>query len=476
MTTKLDNDTILELKLERARISFWHFCQLMFPKFFTDDRKYLREICDSVQEFVFNDEEHFLIVNAPPRHGKSLIAQCLTAWLFGLSTNYRVMTGSYNERLSGLFARTVRNMIMTEKVGDNIVYSDIFPDTAVKYGEAAAAMWSLEGSNQPNYLATSPSGTATGFGCHFLIIDDIIKEAEEAYNENVLDGHWSWFTNTMLSRLEEPRKTIIIMTRWANGDLAGRAFDAFGDKVRSITYRAVQDDGKMLCDGILPKEAYDLITQEMNADIVEANYNQKPIDVQGRLYKAFKEYEIAPDGPVQNYTDTADTGTDFLCSINYVVFDKEVYVTGVVFTDEAMEKTEPEVADLLFSGNVNKAVIESNNGGRGFARNVGTILKQKYQSNRTIITPQAQTRNKESRILASSAWVQNHVYMPKGWRIRFPEFYKQVMKYQRKGKNEHDDAVDVLAAIYEAVTNDRKIKFLDRPPGEDTRDRVLRML
>jgi hypothetical protein len=61
-------------------------------------------------------------------------------------------------------------------------------------------MWSLEGSSRPNYLATSPTGTATGFGCDFLIIDDIIKNSEEAYNEMTLDKHWQWFTNTMLTR------------------------------------------------------------------------------------------------------------------------------------------------------------------------------------------------------------------------------------------------------------------------------------
>ena len=80
-------------------------------------------------------------------------------------------------------------------------------------------------------------------------------------------------------------------------------------------------------------------------------------------------------------------------------------------------------------------------------------------NHRTQVADQAQTKNKESRILASSAWVQNHIYMPLNWRTRYPEFYKQVMSYQRKGKNAHDDAVDVLAAIYEAVANTPKAKI-----------------
>ena len=424
----------------------------MMPKFFKDNRKYLKETCDAIQRFIEKSDKHYLVINEPPRHGKSLTAQLLTAWLFGLDPKNKVMTASYNETLSTTFARSVRNLIQTEKVNDGIVYSDIFPDTKVKYGEASAQMWTLEGSAMVNYLATSPKATATGFGAHFLIVDDLIRSAEDAYNENVLDGHWEWFNNTFLSRTENPWKVIIIMTRWAEGDLAGRVLAAFGDDCEHISYKAVQDDGTMLCDDVLSREDYEAKTREMNLDIVEANYNQKPIDVAGRLYSEFMTYDKRPDGKVLNYTDTADTGTDFLCSINYIEHDKEAYITDLVFTDEPMEVTERQVAELFYNDAVNEARIESNNGGRGFARNVGDTLRREFGTNRTVIRPVAQTHNKESRILASSAWVQNHVYMPQNWKNRWPEFYKQVMSYQRKGRNAHDDAVDVLAAIYETIT------------------------
>jgi hypothetical protein len=68
---------------------------------------------------------------------------------------------------------------------------------------------------------------------------------------------------------------IVIMTRWAEGDLAGRIINAYGDAVKLITYKAVNEDGTMLCPAILDRKAYDMLTQEMNLDIVEANYNQK---------------------------------------------------------------------------------------------------------------------------------------------------------------------------------------------------------
>lgn len=468
---KIDDRTRQELTLEAARIDFWSFCKLMMPKFYQDDREYLHELCDQLQSFVQHSKKHFLVVNLPPRHGKSLTAQLFTAWLFGLNNQTKVMTASYNEKLSTTFAKNVRNMIQSAKVDQHLVYSDVFPETSVKYGEASAQMWALTGSNEVNYLATSPTSTATGFGAHFLLVDDVIKSAEDAYNENTLDGHWEWFNNTFLSRTENPWKIIIIMTRWAEEDLAGKILRSFGDDVEHITHKAIKDDGSMLCDAVLSRADYEAKTREMNLDIVEANYNQKPIDISGRLYSEFMIWDKRPEGKVVNYTDTADTGEDFLCSINYIEYDKEAYITDLVFTDQPMEYTENAVADLLSYGNVSESVIESNNGGRGFGRNVERILKDKHDSNRTYILFHNQNKNKESRILASSAWVQNHVYMPPNWSKKYPEFYRQVMSYQRKGKNTHDDAVDVLAAIFEDITGTRTPEVVDKTLGANKRPR-----
>jgi len=293
------------------------------------------------------------------------------------------------------------------------------------------------------------------------VIDDIIKNDKEAYNEIVLEGHWGWLVNTMLSRTEgDDWKVYVFMTRWAKGDLAGRIIEAFPDEVEVITYKAIQDDGSMLCESVLTRHDFELKTKEMNPDIVEANYNQQPIDVKGRLFTEFTEYETLPAGERKrrNYTDTADTGADFLCSVFYDEVDGDVYVTDVVMTDDAMETTEQLVADRLDADQVNEAVFESNNGGRGFSRKVERLLKERG-NRKCVINAVPQTGNKEARILTSSAWVGKHVFMPRGWKQKFPEFAKQLLSYQKKGKNKHDDAPDVLAAIYEAVANPQKSGF-----------------
>ena len=452
----MTRDEMIKLgaKMELARRHLYDFCQVLFPTFYKDERSYLKEFCESVENFINDKDKRFLIINMPPRHGKSLTDQCLTAWLLGRDPTCRVMTASYNEDVASVFSKNVRNTIQTEKIGARVVFFDMFPKTKVKYGDASAKKWTIDGQSQISYLATSPNGTATGFGCDYLICDDLIKSAEEAYNETALDNTYQWFVNTMLSRLEGQKKCIIVMTRWSSRDLAGRIMEAFPDECEIIKYHVQNDKGEMLCEDILNEKDMNLIKREMNVDIFEANYNQTPIDVKGRLYQEFKEWEKLPSGKIINFTDTADTGSDFLCSINGVVFEKEFYISDLVFSDEAMEVTEPKVAELLFSGAVNVSRIESNNGGRGFARNVQRLMNERYGSNRTQIESVPQTHNKESRILASSAWVQNHIYMPPNWSTRCPEFYKQVMSYHRKGKNAHDDALDVLASIYEFVCGD----------------------
>ena len=444
------------LKIELARREFWEYCRFTSPDFYTKERHFLKDLASRLQWFIEEASEQIMVVNLPPRHGKSRTATNFVKWLFGrYGAEIKVMTGSYNETLSGTFAKQVRDGIAERPTEGVIVYNDIFPNTRIKYGEAAAQKWALEGSPQANYLATSPSGTATGFGCNIMIIDDVIKNAEEAYNENTLAKLRSWFTDTMLSRTENGFKLIIIMTRWSNEDLAGFVLNNY-ENVVHVNYKAVQEDGTMLCPSILSKADYDLKTKNMNKDIVAANYQQEPIDSKGRLYTKIKTYTDIPKDDkgnplfqyILNYTDTADEGSDFLCSICYGIYNKEYYILDVYYTKDAMETTEPETARMLTRHNVGCAIIESNNGGKGFARNVERECKA-LGNRHTTVKWFHQSKNKIARILSNSTSVMNNIYFPVNWEDRFPEFARDIKKYQREGKNKHDDAPDALTGVYE---------------------------
>lgn len=454
-----------EAQKELARRDFFYFCHLSAPLFYKEERVYLVELCKGLQEFYESDDDA-LIINIPPRFGKSRTVSLLVEWVFGQNQNEKVMTGSYNETLSTSFSKAVRNAIQEEKGdADKIIYSDIFPGVKIKRGDGAMNLWSLEGGYN-NYLATSPTGSSTGFGASLLIIDDIIKNAEEAYNEAVKEKHWDWFTNTMLSRLEEKGKIIIIMTRWATGDLAGRAIEHFAEnnmKYKVITMKAVQDDGSMLCDEILSRRSYDIKIKAMGADIASANYQQEPLDLKGRLYTSFKTYDKPPEfTAIKAYCDTADEGADYLCNIIYGEYQNEAYVIDVYYTKEPMEVTEGETARRIYENKVNLAKIESNNGGRSFARRQQSILQQRYNSNFTTIKWFHQSKNKQARILSNSTWVMEHIYFPRNWNIKWPEYYKAMTTYQREGKNKNDDAPDATTGIAEMMNDKKEGKVISR--------------
>lgn len=442
------------IRCELARREFWEYCKLSAPDFYKEDRAYLREKCKAYQEFYESGAEEFLIDNEPPRFGKSRTATLFVQWVLGKYPKDKVMTGSYNETLSTVFSKAVRNKIQEASADGRIVYHDIFPNTVVKRGDAAANLWGIVGNETNSYLATSPTGTATGFGADLILIDDLIKNEYEARNENIKDQHFRWWTDTMNSRREGKRKVIVIMTRWASDDFAGRMMDSLkkqGKPFRHICYKA-WDGEKMLCEDILTKAQYDdILNGDTGKDIIEANYNQSPIDIQGRLYTELQTYDGLPESveSIDSYTDTADEGSDYLCSIIYAVSDCKAYVIDVVYTQDGMEITEDLVARKFAEHEVNRARIESNNGGRGFGRNVQRISRDKYGNNITRYFPFTQTKNKAARILTGSTGVMNNVLFPVGWDRMFPEYYRDMIRYQRIGKNAHDDAQDATTGVYE---------------------------
>jgi predicted phage terminase large subunit-like protein len=433
----------------------------LYPDFYKVDRHYLRDLCDTLQAFYNGDiDKQILIINMPPRHGKTFTARLFVLWVFGQDSTTKFMTASYNQILSSLFAQQTRDGVLVEN--ENIrkeFFTDIFPDVKIKYGDSAKGFWSLEGSEEKNYLATSPNGTATGIGANYVLVDDIIKDREEAYNDRVKESHWEWYNNTLVQRMEKPRKQILIMTRWASDDLVGKMLEKKKDKCHVITYKAVNDNNVMLCDEIMTYSELQDVTANMGADIASANYQQEPIDIKGRLYSSFRTYSKLPvdnngdslfDG-IYAYTDTADEGDDYLCCIVFGVYNHEAYILDILFTRQPMEETEPMTAKVLHENDVNVARFESNNGGKGHARNVDRHLKEDFDNYYTDITWFHQSKNKKARILTNATWVMKHIHFPNDWADRWSKFYNSMVKYQREGKNKHDDAQDAITGVAETV-------------------------
>ena len=178
----------------------------------------------------------------------------------------------------------------------------------------------------------------------------------------------------------------------------------------------------------------------------------------------FRTYSELPRDIVTKacYTDTADTGDDYLCSVAYSVdTDGVIYVTDVVYSRESMEHTEPLVAAMLTHADTRHVYVESNNGGRGFARALQRLLP------RMRVEWFHQSGNKEARILSNSATVIHNIRMPEDWNLRWPEFYAHLTTYRRKFRaNRHDDAPDALTGIIER-------EVADSPSGRWQRMRFI---
>lgn len=456
-------------KIEKAKKDFRYYCNLMNSDFFKDSRAFQEKLCYTLQaayeKRLINESTgkpyDRIIINLPPGHGKSYTAGMFATWVYGQSVQNQIISVSYNQTLSTRFAKTVREMIQdTEIKGDLDYYapSSFFPKLKIKDGDGAMDLWTLEGAYM-SYLATSFSGSITGMRGNIGIIDDPIKNKEEAVNERVKEAHWDWYKNTFLSRILEGGLQIIIMTRWASDDLAGKLIANFSDRCYVLEMPVLNSENEPLCDEILSYEAILEKRDGIDEDIFEANYMQKPIDKKGALYGEFKTYEVYDPDKVERsiaYTDTADEGADFLCQITADVIERYLYITDIYYTDEPMEITEKESARLLDLAGTRESAIESNNGGRGFARNVIKKLKD-FRNKKCTVTWFHQSKNKKTRILVNASNVMEQVIMPSDWKRRWPEFYKAISKYQRKGKNDHDDAADTVTGIVEVVNGEVKL-------------------
>jgi predicted phage terminase large subunit-like protein len=386
------------------------------------------------------------------------------------------MEGCYNTGLSRRSSKIVRDRILEKQDSERVVFRDVFPKVTIKEGSGSVDNWGVTGSQEDNYLATAPNAGSTGIGCDFLILDDTIKNKYEAYNKEILRKIYEdWFRDTLYQRLEGKRKIIVVMTRWSTNDLAGcliRLFEEQGRKYKIISKKAYDDKtDKMLNPTILNKKQYDLLIQTIGEDIVRANYDQEPIDLKGKLYKRFLTYNPADIKTVDNrdgkivfrdiraFADTADKGQDYLAMVIYgVTADKKAYILDIYYTQDDMETTEKEAAKRLFKYNPYVFRPESNNGGEGWSRAVRREY-QKLGGTKTIFRTYTQTRNKEARILSESTFVQDNIYFPMDWNVRYRDAYNSMNEYQRQGKNEHDDIEDCITSIAEDLDVNSGVKF-----------------
>lgn len=476
----------MEKSRDNRGVSFVEFAQSVYP--FLEFTPFHRSYYSVLEAYALGRIKR-LIVSVPPQHGKSVGATTLLpAYMLGLDPDMRVAIASYSGTLASKFNRRVQRIL------DSKEYSQFFPDTTIKQGTKPLGY--IRTSDEVEIvgykgelISVGREGSLTGNRVDCFILDDLYKDAMEAQSPVVRGNCWEWYTSVVRTRMHNSSQELIVFTRWHEEDLIGTLLksepyrelhsladiDAVGENEWLVlNFEAIKNssptelDPRAEGEALWPEQqSVELLQSKRRLDPVrfEAMYQGHPSSKEGLLYgDNFREYDIVPRDIVTMgcYTDTADMGDDYLCSIAYSVdTDGVIYVTDVVYSREPMEHTERLVAAMLTEASTRKVYVESNNGGRGFARSLQRLLPK------VKIEWFHQSGNKEARILSNSATVLHNIRMPKGWNLRWPEFYTHLTTYRRLFRaNRHDDAPDALTGIVEREVTDstncrwQKIRFL----------------
>ena len=447
---------------ERLNNDFLFFTRYFFKENY--NRKFVVskhhiEIANKLQD-VIDGKCNRLIINIAPRYGKTELAvKAFIAYGFAINPRSKFLHVSYSQELAVANSEEVRDSFIL-----NPEYNKFF-NVGLKPSSTAKKKWETKDGGV--LYATATGGQVTGFGAgevdseddffndykktkNFsgaIVIDDPIKP-EDADHSLIRNKVNLRFESTLKNRVNSVNTPIIvIMQRLHEDDLCGHLLNEYGDEWDVLKLPCIDEDGKPLWEF---KHNLEWLQKEQAKNPINFSrqYMQNPKSREGLLYGEFKTYNEIPSGKRENYTDTADKGSDYLCSISYVINGGYAYVIDVVYDDSKNEITEPIVTDSLKKNDVSICRIESNNGGRAFSRNVDRLSKE-IGNGKTTFKPFHQSNNKESRILSNASNVMNHIIMPYDWVTRFPKFSKDVIGFLSTMKNSHDDAADTLTGIYE---------------------------
>lgn len=290
-------------------------------------------------EAVERGEIKRLMITMPPRHGKSMLAsEFFPAWYMGRNPEHYVVTATYAQELADDFGRKVKNQI--EDGG----FQAIFPGVGLADDSKSAKRFHIEGHSggyehatrqRGAFYAVGVGGPLTGRGAHLLLIDDPVKNREDAESEVIRKKTKDWYTSTAYTRLMPGGRIVIIQTRWHEDDLAGWLQADHGHEDWTVlNLPAINGNGEALWPEQYPVEALEQIKRALPPRDWSALYQQRPSPETGDYFK--REWiipsEVIPPRETMaiyggsDYAVTADGGDYTVHAVVGVAHDGRMYL------------------------------------------------------------------------------------------------------------------------------------------------------
>ncbi|MDR0926287.1 MAG: phage terminase large subunit [Ignavibacteria bacterium] len=230
-----------------------------------------------------------VVINLPPRHGKSeFISKYFIFWFLTIFRTKQVMFSSYSQEFANVWGRQVRDLMQ-----------DYGRMVGLKVRNDVRSAEHFQLTSGGGMTAVGAGGSLTGRGADLLIIDDPIKNFEEANSQKERDNLWNWLNTTALTRLEPRGTAVIVMTRWHEDDICGRIIKNINENPDEesdwmiINIPAIAEENDVLGREVgeaLWSERYSItqlqqIRRQMGDYMFNAMYQQRPSDAKGHLFK-----------------------------------------------------------------------------------------------------------------------------------------------------------------------------------------------
>ena len=398
----------------------------------------------------------------PPRHGKSeLASRRFPAWYLGRNKNSQIIASSYSSDLAEEFGRNVRDIIADS------TYQDVFSGVELRHDAKAVGRWNT--TTGSIYKAAGVGRGISGFGADIFLIDDPVKDHEEADSDTYRDRVWNWYTSTAYTRLMPGAAIILIMTRWHDDDLAGRLLEEEkkgGDKWEVLTLPAINDNGEALWPEWFDEERLAQTKNVVGARDWTALYQQEPVPEGGSFFQKswIQWYDVRPKHlryyGASDYAVTEGGGDFTVHGVCGVDANDDIYIVDWYRQQADPEEWVDELFDLMVQW---KAVEWAEENGQ-IIKSLNALINKRQQEEKVYCYRKqyASSTDKPSRAQAiRGRMAQGKVLLPRTEWAR-----KLVAEMLRFPAGKHDDQVDVLALfgrMLDTMIKGKRDELMDKP-------------